>query len=771
MDDTQNSSSQINETKKVLPDVVHSQRIPAGTIVNTETESPENYTVDNEQSENSVHHAEAKSETESISENLPFKVEDSASETDNVVKSNKSERFLDIDTDQMNKTDSINIPVTHSLTSENPSSHDPSKQSTSWPLDVNVVSDIHHISEESPVNLAMSSDYSKEAGFYENDSLPDAPKIDDRGSRESPLSDKYVDSLNNSVAKSLESGCENKSSGHLSDYAKEDLPDAGSSGSEEIIKLDIRGQGAPKFSLPSAKIIFGPPPQGSTILDPNIEAIPVFPNLLSPFLVGAGDSVKVQEVFDFTEQDYKEPSLHKSLDVSLEKSIELSAEKSLSSEKTEQLDLLVEEIVVDEVIQKNEDKNDEPSLTNPPKSLAPEETMSFSTMTTDYKTICEEYHEKLVHFEDAITQRDELIEELTLSLQRSVRERDDLKAENVHLTNEVHQLQHVVGERSSSEHDTIKAQLSDFVKYQSMIKDDSTKFYSALMSGGSSLQSSNGEKDMDREEITINYSKSDLKSSSSSDEFQTGFESKLTTVISKFEDSIAENLRNKLRESIIQMLCDEISKMRIDSDTEIKELESQMQQYKQSYATETRKLRELLSSVKAGTADIDILRQELCVKHEKEMENLRTYFEKKCTDMERSYSEEVWKGRSCRSPCGSEWSVEADAAGDYPRRRTRSAELPSFTLETTTGELGTKQSCRKHEQQMEELRTEHTVMIADLHARHNATIASLQEQITRLKSHIQTSENTDANVSVYQQDIDLELEKVSVLRVLLLSPS
>lgn len=243
---------------------------------------------------------------------------------------------------------------------------------------------------------------------------------------------------------------------------------------------------------------------------------------------------------------------------------------------------------------------------------------------------------QLVHLEDAITQRDELIEELTISLQRSVRERDDLKHENDHLTNEVQNLQHIVGERSQSEHDTVKAQLSDFIKYQSLIKDDSTKFYSAIMSGGSSIQSSNGEKDKDREEIVINYSKSDLRSSDlSSDDFQTGFESKLTTIINKFDSYIEENLRNKLRESLIQVLCDEIGKMRIDSDTEIKELESQLQQDKQAYTVETRRLRELLASVKAGNVDIDALRQELDIKHEKEMENLRTYFEKKCSDMER----------------------------------------------------------------------------------------------------------------------------------------
>lgn len=240
-----------------------------------------------------------------------------------------------------------------------------------------------------------------------------------------------------------------------------------------------------------------------------------------------------------------------------------------------------------------------------------------------------------MHLEEAITQRDDLIEELTVSLQRSVQERDDLRHENQHLTHEVQNLQHTIGEFSD---DTVKAQLSDFIKYQTLVKDDSTKFYSALMSGGSSVRSSNSEKDNEREEITINYSKSDLKSSDTSEDFQTGFETKIMTVINKFDEFIEENLRNKLRESLIQVLCDEIGKMRIDFDTEMKELEAQLRQDKQSYSVETRRLRELLASVKAGSAQVDELRQELAIKHEKEMENLRTYFEKKCSDLERRYT-------------------------------------------------------------------------------------------------------------------------------------
>ncbi|KAJ8712610.1 hypothetical protein PYW07_005452 [Mythimna separata] len=748
MDDPHQSPPHTSEIKNILPDVVHSQQIPTiGSVTNeieTGIEARENT------EENPISHDVEDSKTESISEHIPSKIEYStdsehASRTQGLLK-------VEPEQEKASKHSSLNILFPHSPTSENLSTQDPSKVSLSLPLDVNAVSDIHLLSEESPVNLVPLSDVSKETQEKSHiseeravSSVHDTPNL-------TPRSGNYLDSLNDES--SHKSDLSLQDSGDNSD--KIDSPGKVSSGSEEIIKLDIRGRGAPKFPFPSAKIIFGPPPEGGTVIDSNVEPIPVFPNLLSPFLVGAGDNMKVEEVFD-DQEEFKEPSPDKSLQLSPEKeslssdkslglsperqslstdnSLQMSPDKqSLSSDKVE-ADLLVEEITVeDELKEKVYDKPEETSM---PKSMAPEETMSFSTLT-DYKTICEEYHVK-----------------------RSVRERDDLRHENDHLTNEVQNLQHIVGERSQSEHDTVKAQLSDFMKYQSLIKDDSTKFYSAIMSGGSSIQSSNGEKDMDREEIVVNYSKSDLRSSDVSDEFQTGFENKLTTIIQKFDSYIEENLRNKLRESLIQVLCDEIAKMRIDNDTEIKELESQLQQDKQAFTVEMRRLRELLASVKAGNADIDALRQELDIKHEKEMENLRTYFEKKCSDMERSYSEEVWRDKACASPCGSATSLDAptDAAGDCARRRTRSVQLPSLSLESSQLEQSLRQVCKKYEQQIDELKAEHVAYVNELQATHREAVASLDEQITQLKAHIQTAENTETNVSLYQQDIDLELEK------------
>ncbi|XP_073961481.1 uncharacterized protein isoform X3 [Choristoneura fumiferana] len=738
MGDTHETPPLTTESKNVLPDVVHSQQIPAQGPAVTDTETSQ---IDTGQ----IHNVpgppviEDQSLTESISEHIPSKMEYSITESDNA--GNVQPGLLKVeqqDTDP-SRNSSLNIP--NPLTpSDNPSTQEPSK-STSWPIDPKSA-EIYHISEESPVNLASES-LSKDTHETLQAEL-EKSEIDNK-TQESPRSDKYLDSLNEESApksnasedeQEIEKSHSTEVSPPLSLSVEEESLKQESSGSEEIIKLDIRGQGVPKFPLSAAKIFFGPPPEGGTIIDENIQPLPVFQNLLSPFLVSAGD-LKFEEVFE----EHIEPKVEESPEIEKD---------SLSSDndKIEQSDLLVEEVTVD-----NDVKEKDESMPSLPQPKSQDDTMSFSTMTTDYKTLCEEFQVKLVHLETAIAARDDIIEELTITLQRSVRERDDLREENQHLTREVVNLQCA----ASTDHDTSKAQLSDFVKYESMIKDD-TKYYSALMSSGSSLKSSNGEKDNDREEMTVNYSKSDLNlKSSDSDDFQTGFEMKLTGIINRFEESIEENMRNNLRESIIQVLCDEIAKIRIEADTDVKELETQLKQDKHAFTVEIRRLRELLASVKAGSADIDELRQELDQKHEKEMENLRTYFEKKCSDMERrpivkkSYSEEVYRGRACASPLSASSLDVPNEAGDG-RRRARSADLPSLTAEMPPLQAAVKQSNRKIE--FEELR--------EMQEQHRKTVYAMQEQINQLRARVQTAENTESNVSLYQQDIDLELEKDAV---------
>lgn len=376
--------------------MVHSQQIPVtGTIVADETETPEIETGRcTERNNPSTQNIENISETESISEHIPT---NSVTESDDVARTSETQDLPNVEADQEKilKLSSLNIPYTHSPLSDNVSIHDPSRQSASWPMD-GLADDVHPLSEESPVNLALSSDFSKElskeCGDYkqQTQSVPTPQLSEEDDLKASPKSDQYLDSLNE----------ESSHKSNISIGNDKSLNSDKSSGSEEIIKLDIRGQGAPKFPFPAAHIIFGPPPEGSDVISPDVEAIPVFPNLLSPFLVGAGENrIKVEEVFDDAVMLSKEPSLEQLPELSLLKGpspdqSDSSDKQSLSSEKAEK-DMLVEELEIYVVDYNTKDNPPIPTPTQP-KSMVLEETTSVSTLTTDYRTICEEYNEKVL---------------------------------------------------------------------------------------------------------------------------------------------------------------------------------------------------------------------------------------------------------------------------------------------------------------------------------------------------------------------------------------
>lgn len=58
-------------------------------------------------------------------------------------------------------------------------------------------------------------------------------------------------------------------------------------------------------------------------------------------------------------------------------------------------------------------------------------------------------------------------------------------------------------------------------------------------------------------------------------------------------------------------------------------------QEKDEYDVEITRLRDLLANLKCGSTEIMDLKNELETKHSREMEALRTYFEKRCTQMEK----------------------------------------------------------------------------------------------------------------------------------------
>lgn len=94
-----------------------------------------------------------------------------------------------------------------------------------------------------------------------------------------------------------------------------------------------------------------------------------------------------------------------------------------------------------------------------------------------------------------------------------------------------------------------------------------------------------------------------------------------------------------------------------------------------------------LLSLKDGSASMNDLRAELEVRHAKEMEELRTYFERKCLQMEKQYSEEVFSQQSKRISDDSETEELTDdlyfgGAGDCLNASNSRAATPGAIEES-----------------------------------------------------------------------------------------
>lgn len=72
-----------------------------------------------------------------------------------------------------------------------------------------------------------------------------------------------------------------------------------------------------------------------------------------------------------------------------------------------------------------------------------------------------------------------------------------------------------------------------------------------------------------------------------------------------------------------------------DKVNDVREKLQQEQLEKAELDSETNRLRQLLANIKTGSTEVLELRAELDKIHKKEMENLRMYFERKCTDLEK----------------------------------------------------------------------------------------------------------------------------------------
>ncbi|PSN48349.1 hypothetical protein C0J52_08074 [Blattella germanica] len=182
--------------------------------------------------------------------------------------------------------------------------------------------------------------------------------------------------------------------------------------------------------------------------------------------------------------------------------------------------------------------------------------------------------------------------------------------------------------------------------------------------------------------------------------------------------------------------------------------------------------------------DVANLRQELEAKHAKEMEELRRYFEQKCADLEKHYSEEVFSQHSRKmsgSSSGSEEMVSDMyyAGGDHGQRLTALTHIcDSYTVEPNfekrlieyRDQLDTvKQELeQKYRHEMELLREEYESkvqeLVMDLSNTHKTEIQNLEskheKEMMNLKEKFQTE--SAAELSNVKLECAGEVEKVDM---------
>lgn len=214
---------------------------------------------------------------------------------------------------------------------------------------------------------------------------------------------------------------------------------------------------------------------------------------------------------------------------------------------------------------------------------------------------------QLTDLQVGLFERDKIIQELSDALKQSISIRDRLNERNENLAKEIDELK--------TAHDR-KRWITDKNTF-----DDSERRISQT------LIDLVDESDLEDDELNNKIETTqDIKSKTEELQLKTD----ANTVIDEFTKSLdhAEvELFARVQEQFKQMFNDKLN--------DITDKLHQEQFEKAELELEANRLRQLLANVKSGSTEVMELRTELEKIHKKEMENLRMYFERKCTDLEK----------------------------------------------------------------------------------------------------------------------------------------
>lgn len=190
---------------------------------------------------------------------------------------------------------------------------------------------------------------------------------------------------------------------------------------------------------------------------------------------------------------------------------------------------------------------------------------------------------------------------------------------------------------------------------------------------------------------------------------------------------------------------------------ELKILEDQLETEKNEHVIEVAKLRELLTTVKTGSADVDALRKELNEKHGKEMEELRTYFEDRCADIEKHYSEEIFSQHSRKMSVDSSLCSEIESEM-YPNQCPQGGDSPAVGTDSNLAaaklELQNKYHAEleilreDYENRIDELRIGNENQLAEIEKKYAEQLETLKTELEEAQKYVLTQQEVVSIIDV-----------------------
>ncbi|XP_073837295.1 pericentrin-like protein isoform X14 [Musca autumnalis] len=331
-------------------------------------------------------------------------------------------------------------------------------------------------------------------------------------------------------------------------------------------------------------------------------------------------------------------------------------------------------------------------------SVSGRETSSVATNSTEYRTLQEDFGQQTMDIYMELTKRDELIAKLTDSLQQSLTIRENLQAESEKLATEVQLLRKQLTDAMDS------------LKRPSWPRADQESNFGQRISEISMDLVSESDDDFERHYFTDNEEKFSRNSRERQLSMPRQFDYMahepeiLSTPFSKQIEQFQKYLTPSevrlffmVQKKFDDYLCQELEKTKMKSEQELKIV---MDQWETEKREKDEEIQRLLTQ-----------RQERELKHNQEMEDLRKYFEAKCAELEKQFSDDVFSQKSQRQSLSSpESSDQEQLSLDYkspslprskeasPRKRYRAELLLSPShRQMTPGNDGANEEPIAHE--------------------------------------------------------------------------